>query len=86
MLSSEEDHTEVSGLLSEGTVAEVVLQSMTWQTIRAVWIGRKSRNHIIYHLAITVMKRCQHQQIKIAAKKYDGIHERFPMYYVNTYQ
>ena len=67
-MSSEEDHTEVSGLLSEWAVAEVVLQSMAWQTIRAVWIGWKSRSHIIRqaHLTITVMKRCQDQQTKTA--------------------
>ena len=75
MLSSEENHSEVSSLLSEGAVTEVVLQSMAWKTIRAVWIGRKSRSHI-HNFTITVMKRYQHQQIK-TAKKNKGIHENF---------
>ena len=68
MLSSEKDHTEVSSLFSEGAVTEV-LQSMAWQIIRAVWIGRNSRSHI-HNFTITVMKRCQHQQIKTAKKDY----------------
>ena len=72
MLSIEEDHTEVSGFLSEGAVTEVVLQSMAWQTIRAVWIGWKSRSHT-HNFTITVMKRYQHQHIKIA-KKDNWIH------------
>ena len=49
MLSSEKDHTEVSGLLSEGAVTEVVLQSMAWQTIRSCYWSSASEYGMTNH-------------------------------------